>query len=162
MDRSNTVPTAMAFIVFVALIIGGVLFIKGSVIGTKDKNHEQSVKEIGELPNILVGIKSGDYYTAVTQVSNAAKNFISNIPVSVQMSDEGSYEKRGCGYFHFEGDAARLKQIQKGDLLVYGDSCIVIATGNFEGSSLYRKIGHINDMADLPEGTILVNFTAEE
>ena len=162
MDRSNTVPTAIAFIVFVVLIIGGVLFIKGSVIGTKDKNHEDSVKEIGNLPNIIVGIKYDNYYTAITQVSNAAKNFISNIPVSVQMNDEGSYEKRGCGYFHFEGDAGRLKQIQRGDLLVYGDSCIVIATGDFAGSSLYRKIGHINDMADLPEGTIMVNFTTEE
>lgn len=162
MDKSNTVPTAIAFIVFVGLIIGGILYIKSTVSGNYNRNHEESIKEIGKLPNILVGIKYGDYFTAVTQVSNAAKNFISFIPTTVQMKDEGQFEKKGCGYFHFEGDSEKSKQIQRGDLLVYGDSCIVIAKGDFNGTSLYKKIGHIDDMPDLPDGNIEVNFSTIE
>jgi hypothetical protein len=159
MDRSNTVPTAVTFVIFVGLVIGGFFLIKNLVISNQEKNREEAIKEIGELPNVLISI-NGEYFTAITQVSYAAKNFVSTIPVSIEMSDIGSKMKKGCSSLvKFSGDTAKAKEIERGDVLVYEDSCIVIAYESFKGGSKYKKIGHINNMAQMPTGTYTVSFS---
>lgn len=158
MDRSNSVPTAVTFLIVIALVVGAVFLVKNAVDNDQEKLLEEAIKEIGELPNINVSI-GGESYTAITQVSYASQNFISNIPVSIEMKDEGSNKKQGCTYFKFSGDTVRAKEVKRGDILLYGDSCIVIATADFKGGSKYKKIGHINNMGDLPSGTQTVSFS---
>ena len=75
------------------------------------------------------------------------------------MNDDGANKKRGCTYYRFNGDAEKIKKVEKGDLLIYGDSCVVIATGDFTGDSKYKKIGHINNMGAVSSGTLTVKFT---
>lgn len=159
MDRSNSVPTAITFIIFVALCIGGFFLIKSIVNVNKENAINEAAKEIGELPNIKVSV-GGKYYTAFTTVSYAAQNFISNIPISIDMTDEDSNKKMGCTYFKFNGDALRAKKVIKGDILVYGDSCVIIATGDFKGGSKYKKIAHIYDLENIPTGNQTISFSA--
>jgi hypothetical protein len=158
MNRSNTVPTAIAFIIFVGLIIGGVLYLSGVVSRGKEKTYEETLKNIGTLPDIQIKM-NGIYYRAKSNISYATQNFIKNFPLSVEMSDENSNQKKGCVYFKFDGDADKPKNIEKGDLLIYGDSCIVIATDDFAGYGSYKKIGHIEKMPDLPDGSYLAIFS---
>ena len=158
MDRSNTVPTAITFIIFIVLIIGGFFLIKNTVGGNQEKTQEEAAKEIGSLPNIKVNI-GGVNYTAITEVSYAAQNFISNFPLSIDMKTEESNRIQGCTYFKFNGDASRAKSVLRGDILIYGDSCVIIATENFSGSSKYKRIAHIDNLGTISVGNQTVNFS---
>ena len=158
MDRSNTVPTAIAFIIFVGLIIGGYIFLKNVVNNGRENIQEQTIKDIGTLPDIQIKY-NGIYYRAKPTISYAAQNFIKTFPLSVTMSDEGTNQKKGCVYQKFDGDSDKPKNIQKGDLLLYGDSCVVIATEDFVGYSQYKKIGHIDNLGDMASGSSLAIFS---
>ena len=158
MKETSTVPTAITFIIFIGLALG-VFFIIKNVVGVdQEKLHDQAAMEIGALPNIRISI-DGEQYTAITLVSYASQDFIKNTPISLEMRDDGINKKRGCSYYRFNGDAVRAKKVEKGDLLIYGDSCIVIATGDFTGDNQYKKIGHINNMGAVSSGTMMVNFS---
>ena len=158
MDRSNTVPTAITFIIFIALCIGGFFLVRNLVDTDQEQAHSDAIKEIGELPNINVNI-NGTAYTAETLVSYASQNFISYLAITVEMDDLGSNQKKGCPYIKFEGDTPRVKKIERGDVLVYADSCIIIATDSFSNNGKYKKIAHINNLADIPTGKQTVVFS---
>ena len=158
MDRSNTVPTAITFIIFIALCIGGFFLVKNIVDTDQEQAYSDAVKDIGELPNINVNI-AGTAYTAVPSVAYASKNFISYLAITVDMNDLGSNQKKGCPYIKFEGDTPRVKKITRGDILVYADSCIIIATDEFSNNGKYKKIAHIDNLGDVPEGKQTVIFS---
>lgn len=157
MDRSNTVPTAIAFIVFIGLIIGGFIFIKNNVDKEKEKSQMEAKEKIGELPNIIVNV-NGSIYTIIPDITYASQSLVSHLPFVVEMNDADGNKKQGCTYLKFDGEGSRSKTIKKGDVLIYGDSCVVIATGDFDFGNKYRKIGHINNLDILPAGNYTVAF----
>lgn len=157
MDRSNTVPTAIAFIVFVGLIVVGFLYLKNNVNDEKEKAQIEAKEAIGELPNILITI-NGKVYTAIPDITYASQSFISHLPFVVEMNDTDGNKKQGCTYLKFDGEGSRNKTIKRGDVLIYGDSCVVVATGDFDFGNKYRKVAHINNLDTLPVGNYTVAF----
>ena len=158
MDRSNTVPTAIAFIVFVGLIIGGFIYLKNLVNSNREETQENTINDIGSLPDIQIKL-NGIYYRAKPVISYATQNFMKKFPMTVQMSDESSNQKKGCVYDKFEGDSDKPKNAVRGDLLLYGDSCVVIVTSDFAAYGKYRKIGHIDNIDGLPDGSYSALFS---
>ena len=50
------------------------------------------------------------------------------------------------------------KHIEKGDVMLFGDNCLVIFYKSFDTSYSYTKIGHIDDLPDLGSGSVIVSF----
>ena len=50
------------------------------------------------------------------------------------------------------------KQINTGDVMLYGNNCLVIFYKSFETSYSYTKIGHIDNLPDLGNGNVIVKF----
>ncbi len=50
------------------------------------------------------------------------------------------------------------KHIQKGDVMLYEDNCIVIFYKSFDTNYSYTKIGSIIDLEDLTEDNVAVIF----
>ena len=159
MEKSNSVPTAITFIIIVALCVGAYFLIGQYMDENLERKQEQALKEIGTLPNMNITI-FGESYTAITQVSYLSQDFIKNLPITVDMNDEGINQKKGCTYVKFSGETVKAKSITRGDILLYGESCIVIATADFDGGGKYRKLGHINNMGDIPAGTQKVTISS--
>ena len=44
MEKSNTIPTAIAFVVFVGLIIGGYLYLKNIVNSNREETYEMLLR----------------------------------------------------------------------------------------------------------------------
>ena len=59
-------------------------------------------------------------------------------------------------------NSERVGTIKKGDIMLYGNNCIVIFYENFNTSYSYTKIGYIenpdNLAADLGKGSVSVSF----
>ena len=48
--------------------------------------------------------------------------------------------------------------IVKGDVMLYGNNCLVIFYKSFDTSYSYTKIGHIDNLPDLGNSDVLVKF----
>lgn len=50
-------------------------------------------------------------------------------------------------------------QIEKGDVMLYGDDCLVIFYDSFKSSYSYTKIGHIDNLGDIGTEDVEVSIS---
>ena len=50
------------------------------------------------------------------------------------------------------------KRINSGDIMLYGNNCLVIFYESFDTSYSYTRIGHIDNLPDLGNENIIVKF----
>lgn len=153
MDKDSTVPTAIAFIGFIFVSFFCYMIIKENVEQRNIEKQEQETKEVGKLADLRVNI-AGNIYTAVSESNKAAQNFLTHLPLDIEMNDLNSNEKRGYTYFKLATDARKLGKVEIGDILIYGDSYVIIATKTFKTNDKYTKLGHIQNLGEVPKGTI--------
>ena len=53
-------------------------------------------------------------------------------------------------------------KILKEDILISGDSYVIIATKTFKTSDKFTKLGHINNLGDIPRGPINTHISKIE
>ena len=161
MNKDSTVPTAVAFIGFIFVAVFCFMIIKDNFDKSTQEKQEQEVKEVGKLADILVNIE-GTTYRAVSESNKAAESFLNNLPLEVEMTDLNENEKRGYTYFKMTTESKKLGKVEIGDLLLSGDSYIVIATKTFKTKDRYTKIGHIQNLGDIPSGHIKTRISKIE
>ena len=159
MDRGNTVPTAIAFIGFVAVAIIFFFFIKGNVLKNREEANNNEAAEVGQLANMTLNF-GGKAYTAISTSTKTTKSFIESLPVTIQMTDVDGNEKYGCMYYKIATESPKTNVVTKGDVLLFGESCVIVAYKDFKSSSKYTKLGHIDNVDDLPSGSVKVVISA--
>ena len=108
---------------------------------------------------ILVGNKT---FTATLYDNAAAKALIDMLPLTLNMSELNGNEK----YYYLDKslptNASRPSEIKAGDMMLYGDRCIVLFYKSFSTSYSYTSIGRIDDPAGLAaalgSGSVQVTF----
>ena len=83
------------------------------------------------------------------------------IALEVSMSDLNSNEKYAYLDNSLPTNTYSPKHIEAGDIMLFGDNCLVIFYKSFNTSYSYSKIGHINNLPELDDGSITVNLNAE-
>lgn len=105
-------------------------------------------------------------FSAVLLESETAREFADLLPMTLDMSELNGNEK----YFYLDGHlsthAGQPGQINAGDLMLYGDNCLVLFYETFPSGYSYTRLGHIDDPSGLAEalgtGSITVSFALEE
>jgi len=161
MDKNNTVPTAIAFIGFICVAVFCFMIIRDSVNKNNEEKEQRETQEVGKLADIKVNI-GGTAYTAISESTSAAKDFISHLPLEVELSDLNENEKRGYTYFKLKPEAKKLNKVEIGDLLLSGDSYVIIAKKTFKTNDKYTKIGHIQNLGDIPSGNVKIYISKIE
>ena len=122
-----------------------------TIIKNNDKGNDVIVSDIKVTINDKI-------YTLKTDNSNTVEEFISLLPQELTMSELNGNEK----YVYLDKsltiNSTVYKHIEKGDVMLFGDNCLVIFYKSFDTSYSYTKIGHIDNLGDLGNGNIVVKF----
>ena len=90
-------------------------------------------------------------YKLILYDNEAAKDFISMLPLTITMNDLNNNEK----YYNFNKKLTKksenIESVKIGDFMLYGDNCIVIFYESFKTSYSYTKIVYIENTNGLKE-----------
>jgi hypothetical protein len=111
---------------------------------------------------ILIG---SAVFTATLNNNATATAFKAMLPLTITMSELNGNEK----FYYFPAtlptNASSGGDIQAGDLMLYGNNCLVLFYEGFNTSYSYTKIGRIADPsglgAKLSSGSVMVKFVLE-
>ena len=132
----------------------------GDISDVVSEGPESSKEEPDMLKiEIIAGNKT---FAAALYDNAAARTFIDMLPLTLNMSELNGNEK----YYYLDTglptNASRPSGIKKGDIMLYGNSCLVLFYESFSTSYSYTPIGHIDDptglAAALGSGNVQVTF----
>ncbi len=131
------------------LLISGCSKQNGEIEKRSDKMQE--VKTV----KVIINNNSMDLEL---ESNKTAESFVNLLPKEYNMTELNGNEK----YVYIEDslptNQTNPKTINKGDVYLFGDNCLVIFYKSFETNYSYTKIGHINNLPDLGGGNITVSF----
>jgi len=103
-------------------------------------------------------IINGKEYIIDLEDNETANSFVSLLPQELNMSELNGNEK----YIYLDTtlptNSSTPKRINAGDVMLYRDNCLVIFYKSFDTSYSYTKIGHIDNLPNLGNGSISVKF----
>ena len=129
-----------------------------TVTETETTQTEAEVKEL----KISIG---GTEYTAHFYDTKAAEEFKAMLPLTLNMSELNGNEK----YIYMDSDfttaSEKVGSIKKGELMLYGSSCVVLFYDSFRTSYSYTRLGYIDDPDGLEKavgsGSVTIEFILE-
>lgn len=83
------------------------------------------------------------------------------LPLDISMSDLNGNEKYAYLDDSLPTNVYSPKHIEAGDVMLFGNNCLVIFYKSFDTNYDYSKIGHIDNLPELGDGRILVKINAE-
>ncbi len=135
----------------------------------KDKQIQNTVNTLSDPQNkkdknLKITIVTS-VFTATLVDNQTTSAFEALLPITIQMSELNGNEK----FFYLKKslptNASIGGQIQSGDLMLYGDNCLVLFYENFNTSYSYTRLGKIENVtglvAALGSGNVIVKFELE-
>ena len=96
-------------------------------------------------------ITIGEHQFAVTLEDNATSAALKErLPLTLDMNELNGNEKYRYMPFSLPTDPCLPGMIQAGDIMLYGDNCLVVFYKSFSTPNSYTRIGRINNAAKLP------------
>ena len=103
---------------------------------------EQSTAEDNRGMTVII---NGKEFSVSLEDNETAKAFSDVLPVTLTMSELHGNEK----YYYLDtslpSKPKNIGTIHKGDIMLYGDNCVVIFYKDFETDYKYTRIGHIDN-----------------
>lgn len=127
------------------------------ILLTGCRNNSINTKESDLVSDINVVINN-KVYTLELENNNTVEEFIKLLPQEYTMNELNGNEKYVYINNSLPTNSYNPKHIEKGDVMLYGDNCLVIFYESFDTNYSYTKIGHIADLDNLGNNNIKVQF----
>ena len=140
------------------------------VVGCNQKNNETNTQtsqqennnyELNNSNEVIKSVKAiinGKEYKIDLEDNETANSFVGLLPQELNMRELNGNEK----YIYLDTtlptNSFNPKRINVGDVMLYGDNCLVIFYKSFDTSYSYTKIGHIDNLPNLGNDSISVKF----
>ena len=149
----------IAIIIVVIVLIIGIGF---KVLSSKnDYSHETSkdneVEEDLMVKEIEVIINNKNY-SLVLEDNETTRKLVESLPLNIEMNELNGNEKYVYMDIEYPTNSMNPKHINKGDVMLYGNNCLVIFYKSFDTSYSYTRIGHIENLEDLGNDSIEVRI----
>ena len=116
------------------------------------------------MQNIIITIENKKY-EAILYDNSTTKELIKKFPITITMSDLNGNEKYYNFSKSFPTSSENVANINKGDIMLFGDNCLVIFYKSFSTRYKYTKLGYIKNTEDLEnsfaKGDISITFEIE-
>ncbi len=113
------------------------------------------------MQNIIITIKNKKY-EAILYDNSTTKELIKKFLITITMSDLNGNEKYYNFSKSFSTSSENVANINKGDIMLFGDNCLVIFYKSFSTRYRYTKLGYIKNLEDLEnslgKGDIEITF----
>ena len=126
-------------LILFSLLLSGALLIYVFAVYAQQTGNSQKM-------NIQIDNKT---FTVIVENNRTVKELYQKLPITLEMSDLNNNEKYCYLDFTLPTDSKSVKNIKKGDVMLFGNSCLVIFYKSFTTSYSYTKIGHIENPADI-------------
>lgn len=129
------------------------------ITGCTNKSIQNNTnKESEEKMSIIKVIINNQTYDLKLEKNSTVEEFIKLIPQELSMKELNGNEKYVYIDYSLTANSYYPKHIEKGDVMLYGNNCLVIFYKSFDTSYNYTKIGHIDNLPDLGNENITVKF----
>lgn len=147
-----------SFILLVIAIIVAIYYLAPKNRDNFDNvNGENMLNEFNV--NILI---NGNNYTAIFEDNITTRELISILPFEINMNELNGNEKYYYFSTNFQVEPKRVNKINAGDIMMFGNNCLVIFYESFNIGYSYTRIGHISNTQNLKEdlgtGGVIVKF----
>ena len=112
--------------------------------------------------NIVNITINNEVYQIELEDNETTKSFLNILPQELNMNELNGNEKYAYLDNTLPTNSYNPKHINKGDVMLFGNNCLVIFYKSFDTSYSYTKIGHVNNLPDLGNDNVLVKFEMEE
>lgn len=100
-------------------------------------------------------------FLVTPEENETARAFMERFPLTLEMSELNGNEKYHYLKTALPSSPEQVGSIRAGDVMLYGDTCIVVFYKSFSTPYRYTRIGHIDDADTLAEALGSGNITAE-
>lgn len=125
----------------------------------KGLHYEANNYALGTQINVVIGSNT---FTATLADSETGEAFAALLPLTVTMNELNGNEKYHYLSFSLPTAAYQPGTIHVGDLMLYGNNCVVLFYETFNSSYSYTRLGAIDDhsglAAALGSGNVSVRF----
>lgn len=128
------------------------------VTGCNDKNDNKEIVDSKSEVDTVKVLINNDEYTIDLEDNETAKAFVELLPLKMDMKELNGNEKYYYLNKSLPSDSSNIKKITAGDVMLYGDDCLVIFYKSFNTSYSYTKIGHINNLKDLGNNNVSIEI----
>ena len=141
------------------------------ITGCSNKSDDTNNNEANNSTNEVIETKKSDVkvsnikviisdktYTLNLENNKTVEEFINLLPKEFTMNELNGNEKYVNMNDSLTTNSYKAKHIEKGDVMLYGDNCLVIFYKSFDTPYQYTKIGHIDNLDDLGNGSIKAKF----
>lgn len=102
-------------------------------------------------------------FTAKMEQNSTAEAFRALLPLTLEMQELNGNEKYNYLAQSLPTNRTKVGTIHAGDIMLYGDNCVVVFYETFTTTYQYTPIGHITNPEGLKEaigsGKVTINFT---
>ena len=133
------------------IVCSVIIFIKTNMANNSIVNHNNSLftEQLKQKTmNILIDDK---VFTVMLDNSKTVDELLEILPMEIEMSELNGKEKYYYLSNNLTTNSYKPEKINKGDIMLYGDNCLVIFYKTFYNTYNYTYIGHIDDVAGLEE-----------
>ena len=165
LDKKLEITLPVLIVIVIAVVITTVMMNNSQPSVDPNLNIVESDSaedsEIIEENNMLFVSFNGEKREVALEDNATAKSLLKMLPMELTMSDLNGNEK----YVYLDEplltEEYSPQQIEAGDVMLFGDNCLVIFYESFETEYKYTKIGHIDELPEMGEGNVVVRLEAE-
>ncbi len=128
-----------------------------SIVGC-EKNSNNKTEKVSDSVKVFINDKE---YKLNLYDNETVNSLVKLFPLDVTMKTLNENEVYVYLDETLPTNSSNPKKINTGDVMLYGDNCLVIFYKTFNTSYSYTKIGHIDDLPIINEDTVSVRIEKE-
>lgn len=129
--------------------------LEGYIIDDTVNENRESEEKMNTTIKVNIDNKN---YTAILEQNETTEQFLNMLPQEFNMSELNGNEKYVYLDTTLPSNSYSPKHIESGDIMLYGNNCLVVFYKSFDTSYSYTKIGHIDNLNDLGNKNVSIKF----